>query len=295
MIDLHGDSDSSADLDLNRDATAPVVPVTRRTPPAVWIAAAVVIVAAVVAWFIVRGSRSGSEAPVTASTSQPAAQPEPLPELGTTPTDVNVPPLGESDPVVRELVRQLSSHPTVAAWLATDGLIRNFTVSLTNVADGATPARHLRPLRPEGSFAVATQGEQLVVDPASYDRYDSLAAAVASIDPQGAARLYATLKPRIEEAARELGRADTPIDQTVEQSLVLLLRTPIPNGPIVVQPASRGIGYIYADPSLEALRPAQKQLLRMGPENARSVQRSLRAIALALGIPESRLPRPTTT
>ena len=53
----------------------------------------------------------------------------------------------------------------------------------------------------------------------------------------------------------------------------------------------RGIGYGYADPKLEAMPAAQKQLLRMGPENARAVQAKLREIALALGIPP-RAPAP---
>jgi len=39
------------------------------------------------------------------------------------------------------------------------------------------------------------------------------------------------------------------------------------------------------------LTAAQKQLLRMGPENARIVQAKLCEIALALGVPPQRLPR----
>ena len=52
----------------------------------------------------------------------------------------------------------------------------------------------------------------------------------------------------------------------------------------------RGAGYGFADPRLERLTAAQKQLLRMGPANARLVQGSLRTIALELGIPAERLP-----
>ena len=43
--------------------------------------------------------------------------------------------------------------------------------------------------------------------------------------------------------------------------------------------------YHYADPRLEALQPAQKQLLRMGPENAERVQDQLRRLATALDLP----------
>jgi hypothetical protein len=50
------------------------------------------------------------------------------------------------------------------------------------------------------------------------------------------------------------------------------------------------ITWRYEDPGLEDLSPAQKQLLRMGPANVRRVQRQLRALAQALGIPSNRLP-----
>lgn len=54
------------------------------------------------------------------------------------------------------------------------------------------------------------------------------------------------------------------------------------------------LGHGFADPDLEALPAAQKQLLRMGPRNVRIIQSSLREIALALGIPAERLPAPRT-
>lgn len=37
---------------------------------------------------------------------------------------------------------------------------------------------------------------------------------------------------------------------------------------------------------------AQKHLFRMGPENVQVIQAKLRALALACGIPEYRLPKP---
>jgi len=38
-----------------------------------------------------------------------------------------------------------------------------------------------------------------------------------------------TLKPRIEEAHRDLGYPDTSFDRTLEQAIVSLLRTPVPD------------------------------------------------------------------
>src|SRR5688500_17277611 len=40
----------------------------------------------------------------------------------------DLPPLDDSDSLVRDLVRALSEHPLVTAWLTTDQLLRNFAV-----------------------------------------------------------------------------------------------------------------------------------------------------------------------
>jgi len=143
-------------------------------------------------------------------------------------------------------------------------------------------------LRPASAFRVVEQNGQLVIDPQSYARYDGLAAAAASIDPAGAARLYATLKPRIEEAHGELGAPPGSFDRALERTIVLLLQTPVVDRPVRVEP--KGIGYRFADPNLERLAAPQKNLLRTGPRNVRIIQSALRQIALALGIPSERLP-----
>lgn len=253
-----------------------------------WIVAIVFIAATAIAVYIVFGRQTLVPATVAPERVDPPLQL--VQPLGGDATPMVLPPLDASDALVRELVKKLSSHPRVAVWLATDGLIRNFTVVVANVAEGKTPAGHLRVLRPSSSFRVVERSGDLDIDPRSFERYDGLAAAAASIDSDGGARLYATLKPRIEEAYRELGFPDTPFDRTLERAIVVLLGTPVLNGPVRVEP--RGIGYGFADPDLEALMPAQKQLLRFGTRNVRLVQASFRDIALALGIPAERLPTP---
>lgn len=264
------------------------VPPPRR-PIGLWIAAAVLVVGTAIALYIVFGGRREPSPTTTAKTDsvktpQAAAQP-----LGAEPASVDVPPLNESDPVVRELVRQLTSHPRVAAWLTTDNLIRNFVVVASRVADGKGASGQLGVLRPQTAFYVVRRNEVRYIDPESYRRYDGIADAIASMDPAGTARLYATLKPRVEEAYTELGVPNTPFDRTLERSIVMLLETPVVNDPVAVE-ALGGTAYKFADPRLEALTPAQKHLLRTGPRNVRTIQASLRAIALALGIPAERLP-----
>jgi len=212
----------------------------------------------------------------------------PLPPLGTKSEPVTIPPLDTSDTVVRAMVQALSDSPAVVRWLSTNGLIRNFTVVVANIADGATPAKHLKPLQPSSAFSVVERDGNTYVDPRSYDRYTGIADAVASIDPAAAAKLYGTLKPRIEEADRDLGAQTPSFDRTLTRAIVALLETPVVDTPPRLKP--KGIGYAYADDRLEELTPAQKQLLRFGPRNVRVIKARLREIALALGIPAAQLP-----
>jgi len=275
-----------ADADLLKSTTEATHPAPHRGRAGVAIAIAVLLAAAAAAWYAGFGNWATSERSTTAPApaTTPAATDR---ELGADPFSVAVPPLDESDAVVAQLLMKLSSHPRVAAWLATRGLIRNFTVVVTNVSEGKAPASLVPPLRPASRFTVISRGATINIDPESYERYTPLAEAVASVDPAGSARLYATLKPRIAEAYRELGNQEPAFDRTLERAIVLLLKTPMIDGPIALEP--EGAGYAFADQRLEGLTSAQKQLLRMGPQNTRTIQRSLREIGLALGIPPERL------
>jgi DUF3014 family protein len=195
--------------------------------------------------------------------------------------DLPLPPLADTDPLVRQLVSRLSSHPKVVAWFATGQLIRNFTVVVLNIAEGQTPTPHLRAVPLAGTFIVDARTGVPVIDPRSYRRYDEYADAVAALDAQGTARLYATLKPRIREAAGELGHPDD-FDAVFERAIAELLQTPVIDGPVALTP--KGLQYEFADPRLASLTAAQRQFLRMGPRNVRAIQAKLREIAPYLGI-----------
>ncbi len=203
--------------------------------------------------------------------------PEPVPG-----ENIELPPLGETDATVRQLVGALSSHPKVAAWLTTDQLIRNFAVVVVNISNGRSPAQHLRAVRPTGEFIADQEGEVARIDPRSYRRYDDYADAVGALDAEGTARLYATLKPRIQDAYRELGYPEGDFDGTMERAIVELLNTPVIEGNVALTPKS--VSWDFADPKLQSLSSAQRQFLRMGPRNMRIVKAKLREIAPLLGI-----------
>jgi len=256
-----------------------------------WMLVALVVIVGLVAFLAYLVLRGRPQAPVAVAVTAPAAPAAkataPPAPLGGDPMRVALPSLDISDAFVRKLVAALSSHPRIVAWLTTDHLVRNFTAVVVNVSEGKTPAAHLQRLRPAGRFQVIERPDDLRINPRSYERFSSLAEASSSIDPAALARLYATLKPLIEQAYRDLGYVDAPFDRALERAIVLLLKTPVLEDPVALKP--RSVGYVFADPRVESLSPAQKQLLRFGSRNVRIVQQSLYQIGLALGIPAQRL------
>ena len=151
------------------------------------------------------------------------------------------------------------------------------------MANGTTPAPHLRRLAPARPFAVQARGGEIVIDQQSYRRYDGIADTVATLDAAGLARTYATLRPRLHEAYRELGYPDGSVDAAVERAIGRLLDTPLLRPDVEVQPAP--VLYQFVDARIERLSPAQKHLLRMGPRNQRLIQDKLREVSAALGLP----------
>lgn len=253
------------------------------------IAAVVVVLAGLALFYFWSGSRGAGapDATVSPPSERPAATAGRQP-LGPTVEPGPLPALDESDPLVRQLMAALSAHPEIAAWLTTDDLVRQFVRAVDNVATGTSPARHLKVLAPDTPFQAENRGDHFVVTEGTYERYDALADAVASADPAALATLYARLKPRLQEAYVELGHPAGDIDTAVEQAILQLLDTPSPQSPVVV---TKGVMSFKHDlEQLESLSAAQKQLLRMGPRNARVIKRHLWALARELGIPTERLP-----
>jgi hypothetical protein len=273
------------DYDLNIGVQDPPPPAPPSRLPTVWIAAAVVLVAVAAGAYL--WLRQGATEQAADSTTPAVTITSPAQTPGGDIEPITV-PLNESDPIVRQLVAALTSHPRVAAWLTTNGLIRNFVVVVENISMGTNPSRHLRVLRPSGPFRVVDRDEETLADPRNDERYNAVADAAVSIDAAGAANLYARLKPRIEEAYTELGREE-PFDRALERAIVALLGVPIVTGDVRLEPEG-ATEYRYADRRLEQLTAAQKQLLRMGPRNVSVIQGKLREIALAVGIPAGRLP-----
>jgi Protein of unknown function (DUF3014) len=231
-------------------------------------------------YFLLWRRASPNPTDVRVHTDQAVPAPATAPVAEAAPSDL--PPLEQTDTLVRDLVGKLSSHPTIAAWLTTDHLIRNFTVAVVNTSSGRTPANQLARIRPTESFQIIQRGSDTWIDPRSYRRYDRYADAVSGLDANGAAQLYTRLKPRIQDAYRELGYPDGNVDAALQRAVTEILATPVVEGNVRLTPKS--VAYEFADPRLQSLSSAQRQLLRMGPRNVRLIQAKLREIAPLIGV-----------
>ncbi len=246
------------------------------------LAAAVALLIAVVGvgWWVLRRPAAPPATEIPALAAAPAEEAEPAAEPAPADPPLALPALDASDALVRQLAAGLSAHPQLVAWLAPEELVRRFVAAVINVAAGESPAGHVRFLAPAAPFMAASRGGRSYLDAASYRRYDLLTDVLVSLDTEGTARLYRQLRPLCDRAVAELGYPGGRFDDFLARALGRMLRVPLPERPPALEP--RVVTFAFADPELEALPPAAKHLLRLGPDNARRVQEKLRALAAAV-------------
>lgn len=244
------------------------------------VAVALLVAAAGVAGYLAY-RRGPAPAPPSVAAASPRVTPTPIP----VPEAVGLPPLDQSDGFARELAKGLSSHPLLELWLGQQGLVRLLVNVVDIVSKGDSPRVSLAFLAPNGSFSTVQRKGRLVIDDRSYERYDFFAQGVASLDTAAAAEAFRRSLPLLEAAYRELGYPAGGFERALRESVDQLLAVPAIEGEVGVKPVRRGslLVYEYADAALEALSPAQKHLLRMGPANVRRVQETLRGFVAALG------------
>jgi Protein of unknown function (DUF3014) len=243
----------------------------------IWLGVLILVVLALAgigAWYWF--ARRAAPPPLVAA-PPPVVQPTAEP---VEPEAVDLPALTDSDTWLRDVVGQLSAHPQLGTWLLNDGLIERLVAAVANVAEGESPAAHLRFLRPSGPFAVARRAGRLFVDPAAYHRYDTLATVIASLHVDGTAQVYRNVKPLLDEAYRNLGYPDGDFDDVAVRAVRRLLDTPV----VETAEVEGDSIYAYVDDRLEGLDEAQKHFLRLGPDNLMKVQNQVRRIARRAGL-----------
>ena len=127
------------DFELRRTSPEPDLPPPSPRPAGVWIAVTLLVAAAGAAGYVAFVRRQPLAPAPTKSAASTAAASSASPPLGGKGDPITLPPLDASDTLVRTLVQALTESPAVMAWLPTTGLIRNFTVVVSNIAEGPRP------------------------------------------------------------------------------------------------------------------------------------------------------------
>ncbi|MBK8014944.1 MAG: DUF3014 domain-containing protein [Deltaproteobacteria bacterium] len=190
-------------------------------------------------------------------------------------------PLGP-DAELRRLLRAVSTSRRLRAWASADGILKRLVAATWLVAQGRSPRAVVSFLEIEGDFTVLDRKDGIFVDPASYRRYDAFAQAVRTIDAEALGRGYAELRPHVDAAFAEVSTRGERFDDVLARALRRLVAVRVPKGDIAL--VERGAIFLFQDGDLEAMSDAEKHLLRMGPTNARRVQRTLRAFGRAAGL-----------
>ena len=265
-------------LDLRRPTAGPPVrpprPQRAATRWGLVVAGAIVAGSALVFWWLNRSQPTPTAPAPTAATDVAIKPNRPKQQ------ELDLPPLKDSDTLLRQLVSALSQHPLLARLLATPALVESATLTVVQIGDGRTPANPLQALRPPARLRLEGSGDG-PIDPASYTRWNNAAAALASVDLAAFAQLYVNTKPLVDQSYRELGYPGDFDDALAKAFRVLLETPPQKTHPDLLRRANY---FEHQDPELRALKPVQKQFLLLGPANREKVAAWLRAVATRLDL-----------
>ena len=207
-------------------------------------------------------------APVITELEEPAVEPPPPPPA---PVEEPLPRLEESDDAVRDAVGDIPLGTAGQQYLVPGNIIERSASLIYLMAQGDVPYKLLPVSRPKAAFPISDDGTQVVTDPAGFERYDALTQWLQSLDLKSLLSSLEWFIPLFREAWSYYGEDPAAFDMAVVMTLDLVIATPevdLSEARLIRKEAV----WIFEDPAIEGLAPIQKQVLRMGPENAEIVK-----------------------
>ena len=199
---------------------------------------------------------------------EPPQEPEP-PALPAT-----LPPVGQSDPTVRQILKDHFEPTSLFNLLKLDSFIPKLVVTIDSLPEKRLPKRHLPVERPDGRFLVFGPPEAPQTSKENHKRYVQHVQLLEALDPEKVVTIYVHLYPLFQSAYRQLGYPNAYFNDRLVFVIDHLLETPDQPEPILLEQPS--VLYQFADPELENLSAGQKILIRIGPENRHRVKQVLR-------------------
>ena len=207
-------------------------------------------------------------APAITELEEPTVEPPPPPPA---PVEDPLPRLEESDDAVRDAVGDIPLGTAGQQYLIPGNIIERSASVVYLMAQGDVPYKLLPVSRPKAAFPISDDGTQVVTDPAGFERYDALTQWLQSLNLESLLSSLEWFIPLFREAWSYYGEDPAAFDMAVVMTLDLVIATPeidLNEARLIRKEAV----WIFEDPAIEGLAPIQKQVLRMGPENAEIVK-----------------------
>ena len=207
-------------------------------------------------------------APAITALEEPTVEPPPPPPA---PVEDPLPRLEESDDAVRDAVGDIPLGTAGQQYLIPGNIIERSASVVYLMAQGDVPYELLPVSRPKAAFPISDDGTQVVTDPAGFERYDALTQWLQSLDLESLLSSLEWFIPLFREAWSYYGEDPAAFDMAMVMTLDLVVATPevdLSEARLIRKEAV----WIFEDPAIEGLAPIQKQVLRMGPENAEIVK-----------------------
>jgi len=214
------------------------------------------------------------ETPLQEQPLEDAVEVDPIPAL---------PALDQSDTEVKAALLAMKWAPGLASLFVTEDMIRRFVVYVDNIAQGTLPKNQpiFQPL--SSKFAVVRQNGVIQLDEQNFKRYEPYLQLLESISVTELKQVFEKYYPLMQQAYAELGYPDAQFRDRLQQAIKVLLESPEASLPVLLDQPN--VYYTYADSALQELPLAQRQMVRLGPDNEQRLKKVLQAHQLVLAQP----------
>ena len=184
------------------------------------------------------------------------------------------------DRYARESIDAANGGKALAQFTAGDYVVERAVAIIDALRRGEVPYKLLPVGKPSTPFPISDNGLRVTLDTAGFSRYDGFAQWVGGLDTTALVSLLNDYEMIATQALTRMGVSGFDIRSAVLAATTQILSTP--QVAVDAELMRREANWVYMDPELEALSSLQKQVLRMGPENADIVQQKARDIRGAL-------------
>ena len=180
------------------------------------------------------------------------------------------------DQYARESIDAVNGGKALAQFVAGDYVVERAVAIIDALRRGEVPYKLLPVGKPSTTFPISDDGLRVTLDAAGFSRYDGFAQWVGRLNTPALVSLLNDYEMIATQALTRMGVSDFDIRSAVLAATTQILSTPQVR--VDAELMRREANWVYMDPELEALSPLQKQVLRMGPENADIIQQKARDI-----------------